>query len=60
MFQGTDRHMKLTGQESAGQLTVYESTCPGGVGHPMHIHHDASESFFLLEGSAGSGWTTIS
>ena len=50
-FQGTDRRMKLASADSEGHLTVYESTYPGGVGHPLHIHHDASESFFMLEGT---------
>jgi quercetin dioxygenase-like cupin family protein len=43
--------MKLTGADSAGQLTVYESFYPPRIGHPLHIHHDAIESFYMLEGS---------
>ncbi len=50
-FQGTDRRMKLTGAESEGHLSVYESSYADGVPHPLHIHHDAIESFYLLEGT---------
>jgi quercetin dioxygenase-like cupin family protein len=50
-FEGTDRRIKLSGAMSEGQLTVYESAYAAGVGHPLHIHHDASESFHLLEGA---------
>jgi quercetin dioxygenase-like cupin family protein len=50
-FNGTERRMKLTGADSAGQLTVYESFYPERMGHPLHIHHDAIESFYMLEGS---------
>jgi quercetin dioxygenase-like cupin family protein len=49
-YEGTDRRIKLSGQDSEGQLTVYESEYAADVPHPMHIHHDASESFYLLEG----------
>jgi quercetin dioxygenase-like cupin family protein len=50
-FNGTERRMKLTGADPAGQLTVYESFYPERMGHPLHIHHDAIESFYMLEGS---------
>jgi quercetin dioxygenase-like cupin family protein len=49
-FNGTERHMKLAGADSARQLTVYESFYPERIGHPLHIHHDAIESFYMLEG----------
>jgi quercetin dioxygenase-like cupin family protein len=50
-INGTERHMKLTGADTAGQLAVYESFYPARMGHPLHIHHDAIESFYMLEGS---------
>jgi quercetin dioxygenase-like cupin family protein len=50
-YEGTDRRIKLSGATSEGHLTVYESAYAAGVAHPLHIHHDASESFFLLEGT---------
>ena len=50
-YEGTDRRIKLSGAASEGRLTVYESAYAAGVAHPLHIHHDASESFFLLEGT---------
>jgi quercetin dioxygenase-like cupin family protein len=33
-------------------LTVFVSAYPDGVPHPLHIHHDAIESFFIIEGAA--------
>ena len=50
-FNQTEREMKLNGDDCAGQLTIYESRYPEGMVHPLHIHHDAIESFYLLEGS---------
>jgi quercetin dioxygenase-like cupin family protein len=41
----------MTGAESTGQLTVYESSYPERTAHPLHIHHDAIESFYILEGT---------
>ena len=51
VFNGTERHLKMTGAESTGQLTVYESSYPERTAHPLHIHHDAIESFYILEGT---------
>ena len=50
VVNGTERRMKMTGDDSNGHLTVYESGYPAGTPHPLHIHHDAIESFYLLEG----------
>jgi quercetin dioxygenase-like cupin family protein len=50
IFNGTERRLKLSGAGSAGQLTVYESFYPAGTPHPLHIHHDAIESFYILDG----------
>ena len=50
-FEGTERHMKMTGADSSGQLTVYESWYLERKPHPLHIHHDAIESFYMLDGT---------
>jgi quercetin dioxygenase-like cupin family protein len=42
--------VKLDGAASGGSLTVMEGTVPPGAGPPRHIHLDADEAFFLLEG----------
>lgn len=44
--------MKVTSQDTEGHLTAFVSTYPVGVSHPLHIHHDSIESFYLLEGAA--------
>jgi quercetin dioxygenase-like cupin family protein len=48
---GTERLTKMTGRDSSGHLTVHESTYATDSPSPLHIHHDAIESFYLLEGT---------
>jgi quercetin dioxygenase-like cupin family protein len=43
--------MMFTGRDSDGRLTIYESIYAEDVGHPLHIHHDATESFYMLAGT---------
>ncbi len=43
--------MKVDRRSSAGALWVAEVTQPPGIATPLHVHHDGSEAFFLLEGS---------
>lgn len=33
-----------------GAFTLLEATEPAGFGPPLHIHHDAAEAFYILEG----------
>jgi mannose-6-phosphate isomerase-like protein (cupin superfamily) len=35
---------------TGGAFTLLEATEPPGFGPPMHIHHDAAEAFYVLEG----------
>lgn len=35
---------------TAGAFTLLEATEPPGFGPPMHIHRDAAEAFYVLEG----------
>jgi quercetin dioxygenase-like cupin family protein len=51
LFNGTERQMKATAKDTQGHLTAFESSYPAGVPHPLHIHHDAIESFYMLEGT---------
>jgi mannose-6-phosphate isomerase-like protein (cupin superfamily) len=40
-----------TGDETDGLFSLLETHAePVGFGPPMHIHHDAAEAFFVLEG----------
>lgn len=48
--QGDRSSHEAVGSPFGGLLTVYESSYPEGVPHPLRIHHDAAESFYLLEG----------
>jgi quercetin dioxygenase-like cupin family protein len=41
---------KSTGKETDGTLTVMEASVPPGAGPPPHIHHDADEAYYVLEG----------
>src|SRR5919106_78862 len=41
---------KSTGKETGGTLTVFEASIPPGAGPPPHIHHDADEAYYVLEG----------
>ena len=50
-FKGTERHMKATSKDTEGHLTAFESSYPADVPHPLHIHHDAIESFYILHGT---------
>jgi hypothetical protein len=43
--------MKATSHDTEGHLTAFESTYPAEVPHPLHIHHDAIESWYILEGT---------
>ena len=51
-FSGTSRWMKVTSAETEGHLTAFVSAYPDAVPHPLHIHHDSIESFYLLDGAA--------
>ena len=42
--------VKATAEETGGVVTVLEAEEPPGFGPPMHLHHDADEAFYVLEG----------
>ena len=42
--------VKATGAETGGLFSLLEATEPPNFGPPMHIHHDCSEAFYVLEG----------
>jgi quercetin dioxygenase-like cupin family protein len=59
-----DRYrLLITGEQSGGAYCVIECFVPPGGGPPPHIHHDAAECFYLLEGSlsllVGDETTTV-
>ena len=42
--------VKATTDATSSAFTLLEATEPAGFGPPMHIHHDAAEAFYVLEG----------
>ena len=47
---GFQMSVMATAVSTAGALSLLEATEPAGFGPPMHIHHDAAEAFYVLEG----------
>ena len=42
--------VKASSDETGGAFSLLEADEPPGFGPPLHIHHDASEAFYVLEG----------
>lgn len=42
--------VKAGGERTAGAFTLLEATEPPDFGPPLHIHRDAAEVFYVLEG----------
>ena len=42
--------VKADAASTGGVVSVLETTEPPGFGPPIHIHHDAAEAFYVLEG----------
>jgi quercetin dioxygenase-like cupin family protein len=42
--------VKATGEETGELFSLVETDEPAGFGPPRHIHHDAAEAFYVLEG----------
>lgn len=47
---GGDLTMKLTGRETGGSLTMFESVAAPGEGPPMHVHANEDEVLYVLAG----------
>lgn len=45
-------HMSIaaTGEQTGSAFSLLEATEPADFGPPLHIHHDAAEAFYVLEG----------
>lgn len=43
-------YVKASAEETAGQFSLLEAAEPAGFGPPLHIHQDAAEAFYVLEG----------
>src|SRR5262249_28756584 len=42
--------VKATAEETGGALSVIDSRLTPAANPPLHVHHDADEAFFVLEG----------
>jgi mannose-6-phosphate isomerase-like protein (cupin superfamily) len=42
---------KVRGTETGGTLAAFEGVAPPGEGPPLHVHEDADEIWYALEGS---------
>lgn len=42
--------VKATQEDTGGSFTLLEADEPAGFGPPLHIHRDAAEAFYVLEG----------
>ena len=42
--------VKATHSDTNGAFSLLEAQEPPGFGPPLHIHHDAAEAFYVLEG----------
>lgn len=49
-IMGTRNEEKLTGADTAGRLSLFETTAGPGDGIPLHVHTREDELFYVLEG----------
>lgn len=42
--------VKATQEDTSGAFTILEAAEPASFGPPLHIHRDAAEAFYVLEG----------
>ncbi len=42
--------VKATREETSGAFSLLETAGPPGSGPPLHVHQDAAEAFYVLEG----------
>jgi mannose-6-phosphate isomerase-like protein (cupin superfamily) len=42
--------VKATRDDTGGAFSLLEADEPAGFGPPLHVHHDAAEAFYVLEG----------
>lgn len=42
--------VKATAEDTQGAFSLLEAVEPPGFGPPLHIHHDAAEAFYVLDG----------
>lgn len=50
-FLGTLGTIKASSDQTGGALSLVEFICPPGFATPLHMHVDADEAFYVLEGT---------
>jgi quercetin dioxygenase-like cupin family protein len=45
-----EMHVKADSDSTGGVVSVLEATEPPGFGPPVHVHKDAAEAFYVLDG----------
>ena len=50
-FGGDRQHIVLTAEETGGAMGMFSVTSDDPGGPPMHVHHDADEAFYIVEGN---------
>ena len=51
-WNGSQFEVLLDADESRGSIGIFTETVPAPAGPPVHVHHDADEILYLLEGEA--------
>lgn len=49
-FRGTKITVKVSNEDSEGRYTLFEMVHPPNVGPALHIHPNAPEAYYVLEG----------
>ncbi|MEQ8718769.1 MAG: cupin domain-containing protein [Acidimicrobiales bacterium] len=50
-LQGDDWVFKAVGDQTGGQFDFIEGTVSYAQGAPLHVHHEQSDTFYVLEGT---------
>src|ERR671914_2472852 len=50
LFRGTKITIKVSQEDSEGRYTLFEMVHPPNVGPALHIHPNAPEEYYVLEG----------
>lgn len=51
-WHGSEIHVLLEKDGTGGEMGMFTSRFAGPGGPPLHVHEDAAEAFYLLEGAA--------
>jgi quercetin 2,3-dioxygenase len=49
-MMGFDLHLKVAGQDTSGQLSIFAGEYHRHDGPPLHVHYQQDEEFYITEG----------